>query len=1010
MVPRKLSLKNFLSYGENTPALDFGSFSIACLSGRNGHGKSALIDALTWALWGKCRVKNKEEVIKRGASDAHVELEFESEGNAYRILRSIAKKKGGSQGSLDLQVFDESAGSFKPLDQGAKAQSAIEKILKMDYNSFICSSFILQGMADEFTKRTPAERKEVLSKILELDEYETLTRKAREHAQASDAYLAALEAEAARIETEMAQKVDFEKKLVQLRSEEESVSADMAGFEAIRSGLIAEFESLKAKLETLSRLGREREESITLRGRLEEDLRVIRESISKDREIVAREAEILKAFGEFESARERDRILNEKQLTRSNLEKEIEKLRGSIEKEKAKLEQKAGQLEARIGENKKIIRGTEEIIAREIEIESGFGKLTKALELDAALNEKKSEALALDARRSEIDMKIGQMRAGLEIRAKELAAKIKALDERASLSGKLTQEIAKLKASIGECEELSRKAEALREELKKTDGGKQAAGARRAELEKRKAEEKEKLHVLASAGEDKHCPLCESPLEEEARAALVEKLSAVIKDLDENIGRAGTEIQALGKREETLRKELLPAESRIAQLPRLHKELGEKEQGLGETEAASLALAETRNVLDSVSESITEELYRKEFDAELNEIAEKRALLGYDGARHGEVKDEIETLRRYGTERELLKKELARRREAETEIGNAGKELVPLRTTLSEGSYGLEWREKARELGAELDNLGYDLREHEGIRETLSRLENSAREKEMLERAKLSLGLRESEEKKLKARAEEEKERLGKIETEIKGLGGIEAAAKEIKEKMAGAGERAESLRKRREELLMDISRSVSALERIGQLAVRKDEITGNMKVAKKEVLILRELVKAFGKNGLQALIIEHAVPEIEAEANRILSRLTEGTMTLSLEMVRPTQKGGEKETLEIYIGDSSGTRSYETFSGGEAFRIDFALRVGISKFIANRSGAQLRTLVIDEGFGTQDREGLGQFVQVINSIKDDFDKILAITHVDELRERFPVRIEVTKEPGVGSRFEVVYT
>ncbi|HKQ33140.1 MAG TPA: AAA family ATPase, partial [Thermodesulfobacteriota bacterium] len=367
MVPHKLSVKNFLSYGENTSTLDFRDFTIACLSGRNGHGKSALIDALTWALWGRCRVKNKEEVIKRGASDAQVELEFESEGNTYRILRSIAKKKGGSQGTLDLQVFDESAGSFKPLDQGAKAQGVIEKILKMDYNSFICSSFILQGMADEFTKRTPAERKEVLSKILELDEYETLTRKAREHAQASDASVTALEAEAARIETEIAQKDDYEKKLAQLRSEEESVSVDMAGFETIRAGLIAEFESVKAKLDTLSRLGREREESITQRGRLEEDLQVIRESISKDREIVAREAEILKAFGEFESARERDRILNEKQLKRSNLEKEIERLSGSIEKEKAKLEQKAKELSSRIksleakassaGRLKKVIEG-----------------------------------------------------------------------------------------------------------------------------------------------------------------------------------------------------------------------------------------------------------------------------------------------------------------------------------------------------------------------------------------------------------------------------------------------------------------------------------------------------------------------------------------------------------------------------------------------------------------------------------------------------------------------------
>ena len=203
MVPLTLTVKNFLSYGENIPTLDFRDFTIACLSGKNGHGKSALIDAVTWALWGRCRVKNKEEVIKRGASDAHVEFEFESEGNAYRVLRSISRKKGGSQGSIDLQVFDGDSNSYRPLDQGAKAQSTIEKILKMDYNSFICSSFILQGMADEFTKRTPAERKEVLSKILELDEYETLTKRAREHAQASGLSASSLESEASRMENEI---------------------------------------------------------------------------------------------------------------------------------------------------------------------------------------------------------------------------------------------------------------------------------------------------------------------------------------------------------------------------------------------------------------------------------------------------------------------------------------------------------------------------------------------------------------------------------------------------------------------------------------------------------------------------------------------------------------------------------------------------------------------------------------------------------------------------------------
>ena len=239
---------------------------------------------------------------------------------------------------------------------------------------------------------------------------------------------------------------------------------------------------------------------------------------------------------------------------------------------------------------------------------------------------------------------------------------------------------------------------------------------------------------------------------------------------------------------------------------------------------------------------------------------------------------------------------------------------------------------------------------------------------------------------------------------------GINSESKEIKQKLESATNRTTILKKKKNEILTEITRSENHLERIEKLSNKKKTVRKNIKNINRDLVIFKELVKAFGKNGLQALIIENAVPEIEIEANKILSKLTEGSMALSLEMVKPTQKGGEKETLEIYIGDSSGTRSYETFSGGEAFRIDFALRVAISKFIANRSGAQLRTLVIDEGFGTQDKDGLDQFVQVINTIKDDFDKILAITHVDELKERFPVRIEVTKEPGVGSSFEVIYS
>ena len=60
MIPRSLSLHNFLSYGENVPTLDFSQFHVACLSGDNGHGKSAMLDAITYALWGELRKAQQE--------------------------------------------------------------------------------------------------------------------------------------------------------------------------------------------------------------------------------------------------------------------------------------------------------------------------------------------------------------------------------------------------------------------------------------------------------------------------------------------------------------------------------------------------------------------------------------------------------------------------------------------------------------------------------------------------------------------------------------------------------------------------------------------------------------------------------------------------------------------------------------------------------------------------------------------------------------------------------------
>jgi exonuclease SbcC len=169
---------------------------------------------------------------------------------------------------------------------------------------------------------------------------------------------------------------------------------------------------------------------------------------------------------------------------------------------------------------------------------------------------------------------------------------------------------------------------------------------------------------------------------------------------------------------------------------------------------------------------------------------------------------------------------------------------------------------------------------------------------------------------------------------------------------------------------------------------------------------LYEELREAFGKRGVPAMIIEAAVPELERTATDFLRRLTDGRMNLRIETQREIKTGEVREALDIIISDELGSRPYEMYSGGEAFRINFSIRIALSRLLAQRAGARLRSLFIDEGFGTQDTQGRENLVSVINSIQDDFDLILVITHIDELKDAFPARIEVRKTPD-GSRYEI---
>jgi exonuclease SbcC len=83
VIPVELELANFLAYREPGP-LRFEGIHIACLAGPNGAGKSSLLEAITWALWGKARSNSPDELVHQGQQEMRVALTFDQESNRYK--------------------------------------------------------------------------------------------------------------------------------------------------------------------------------------------------------------------------------------------------------------------------------------------------------------------------------------------------------------------------------------------------------------------------------------------------------------------------------------------------------------------------------------------------------------------------------------------------------------------------------------------------------------------------------------------------------------------------------------------------------------------------------------------------------------------------------------------------------------------------------------------------------------------------------------------------------------
>lgn len=336
--------------------------------------------------------------------------------------------------------------------------------------------------------------------------------------------------------------------------------------------------------------------------------------------------------------------------------------------------------------------------------------------------------------------------------------------------------------------------------------------------------------------------------------------------------------------------------------------------------------------------------------------------------------------------------------------------LAQIEEMLESENYALSARQALKVIDAELRKIGYDPAAHETARRAEAAGRAVDEEMRALEKAQTALAALERELADLQKQLDNLK-REATRQKEVYDQAAAELAAAEAKAPdLEAARQDLFSLQEREQQLRMEVGAAQQRVSVLAEQKKRRKNLESQRQELARTVGQYKQLERAFSKDGVPALLIEQALPQIEVRANDILERLSGGSMSVRFvtqAAYKDKRREELRETLDIQIGDGSGSRDYELFSGGEAFRVNFAIRLALSEVLAQRAGARLQTLVIDEGFGSQDTQGRQRLIEAINLVRQDFAKILVITHIDELKDAFPSRIEVEKTAD-GSILKII--
>jgi exonuclease SbcC len=991
------------------------SAGLILLTGDTGAGKTTILDAITLALFERTNrhgaQKIAEKVISTDEKEAYVSVKFEVNEKIYTAQWNVKRKKDKYETEMWFTDHQDESQSIKQKNSKEKAQEAIQKVLKLDFEQFTRSVMLAQGEFAKFLKSAPKDKAAILEKITNTQIYRQISMETFERHKNERQTLENLQTQRQHInflnETEVQ---GYQNQQKELETENRNLEVEIKE--------IAEKIQLCKQLEQVSN-------QISDLQKQEEQLQAKKVSIQKLEELCNWHEKTLPLHHQFGILKNYQTDFERKKSEIIKIDEDIQKKKKIIAQEQSNIKQKEAEKKIFISQKEKVSQIIQEKI---IPAQSQIQRLSKDKEQLQERLKKLEQDIEKAIKQAKIKWQKSQNIDENQKKSQIVEQRINELEqilEKAS-ENELNQKIEKEQKIINELESLKKlqeKESSLLQELQVKKKELQNAQKELIELqtqiqfsEEKKAlyqekvifekQKKELSELRKELQEGKECPLCGSThhpfaqnitfeLSESETEKNLKESERLLKELQEKILQ--NQAQTLSTLVERLKKDLKELQTEIQQKSKNLENENINLQNIGELITTKEKEIETqKKELQNLRESQTE----------LNRLKTEQHIL--------RIENQLlqENLKFENLDKDWQEAEL-KYQKAENEC----RQIVPEIQFRSYQEFQEELKRHQEHLEQELSKTQEILQQHLNLltafeaqkKQIETDLENLSKkissEQLVLEKAIQEIGLQNIDE--LQSKILDEKT-IKNYKTEI------ENYKKKCTENQSLLAEKIKEQENLREKVPAKVSwqeleGKKQALEqkrsenqqRLGSI---REKLESNEKDLKKyqelqknienqEVIVnkwkkLSDLI-ANPQDKFARIAQNITLEQLIQRANRHLQNLSERYAL---------QKDDREKELSLCIVDrfqADTIREVSTLSGGETFLVSLALSLGLADMASQN--VEIGMLFIDEGFGTLDANTLDTALSVLETLQNSGKTIVLISHLAEIKERIFTKISVEK-------------